>query len=109
MGVQAFIPLGNTVAFTANTAAPTPVQATFPGAASSQYRIHNSSSSIVFLGVGATSSAATNAAVVVSTTAASVPIAPNSVEVLTFVPNAYFTGITSSGNGAVYITPGDGQ
>jgi hypothetical protein len=24
------------------------------------------------------------------------------------VPNAYFTGITSSGNAVIYITPGDG-
>jgi len=24
------------------------------------------------------------------------------------VPNAYFTGVTSSGTASVYITPGDG-
>jgi hypothetical protein len=27
---------------------------------------------------------------------------------LTFTPNAYFCGITSSGSAVVYITPGDG-
>jgi hypothetical protein len=32
----------------------------------------------------------------------------NTDEILTFVPNAFFTGITSSGNAVVYITPGDG-
>jgi hypothetical protein len=31
------------------------------------------------------------------------------VEVFTFNVNQYFTGITSSGSGVVYITPGDGS
>jgi len=30
-------------------------------------------------------------------------------EILSFVPNAYFTGITGSSTAAVYITPGDGM
>jgi hypothetical protein len=33
---------------------------------------------------------------------------PSTDEILTFVPNAYFTGVTSSGTAVVYITPGDG-
>jgi hypothetical protein len=33
---------------------------------------------------------------------------PGTDEILTFLPNAYFTGITSSGSTSVYITPGDG-
>jgi hypothetical protein len=36
------------------------------------------------------------------------PLLPGTDEILTFLPNAYFTGITSAGTTAVYITPGDG-
>ena len=48
------------------------------------------------------------AAVVVTSSQASFPLLPGTDEILSFVPNAYFTGITSSGNATVYITPGDG-
>ena len=47
-------------------------------------------------------------AVVVSSSQISIPIIAGTVEVLTFNPNAYFTGITSSGTAVVYVTPGDG-
>jgi len=108
----AFTPTGNTVTFTANVSGsvPTPVQVpTAGGLGSNQYRIVNTSSNItVFLGVSTTSSGATTNAVVVSTTAPSIPVFAASVEVLTLPPNAYFTGITASGTAAVYITPGDG-
>jgi hypothetical protein len=30
-------------------------------------------------------------------------------EILSFTPNAYFTGITSSSSAIVYITPGSGS
>jgi len=33
---------------------------------------------------------------------------PGTDEILTFVPNAYFTGITLTGTAQIYITPGDG-
>jgi hypothetical protein len=33
---------------------------------------------------------------------------PNTDEILTFPPNAYFTAITSSGTAVLYIVPGDG-
>jgi hypothetical protein len=33
---------------------------------------------------------------------------PSTDEILTFVPNAYFTAISSSGTATIYITPGDG-
>lgn len=108
MGVQAFTKLGNTVTFTANTSAPTPVQALSSTLGGNQYRIINNGTVIVFLGYGTTSSEASNNAVVVSTTATSIPILPGTDEILSFVPNAYFTGITSSGTAAIYITPGDG-
>jgi hypothetical protein len=109
MGVQAFTQLGNTVVFTASTSAPTPVQAVSKTLGGNQYRIINNGTVTVFLGYGATSSDASNNSAVVSTTGASMPILAGTDEILSFVPNAYFTGITSSGTAAIYITPGDGM
>ena len=37
-----------------------------------------------------------------------VVLLPQTDEILSFVPNAYFTAITSSGTADLYITPGDG-
>ena len=108
MGTQAFTKLGNTVAFTANVAAPTPVQAVSTTLGGNQYRIINAGSVTVFLGYGATASDASNNAAVVTTTGPSLPLLPGTDEILTFVPNAYFTGVTSSGTAQVYITAGDG-
>lgn len=109
MGTQAFTKLGNTVAFTANVAAPTPVQAVSTTLGGNQYRIINAGTNTVFLGYGTTSAAANAAAVVVSTTGDAIPLLAGTDEILTFVPNAYFTGITSSGTAQIYITPGDGM
>ena len=109
MGTQAFTKLGNTVAFTANVAAPTPVQAVSTTLGGNQYRIINAGSVTVILGYGATSADASNNAAVVTTTGPSLPLLPGTDEILTFVPNAYFTGITASGTAQVYITPGDGM
>lgn len=109
MGVQAFTQLGNTIVITASTSAPTPVQAVSKTLGGNQYRIINNGSTTVFLGYGATSSDAANNAAVVTTTGPSLPLLPGTDEILSFVPNAYFTGITVSGNAAVYITPGDGM
>ena len=108
MGTQAFTKLGNTVAFTANVAAPTPVQAVSTTLGGNQYRIINAGSVTVFLSYGATASDASNNAAVVTTTGPSLPLLPGTDEILTFVPNAYFTGITASGSAQVYITAGDG-
>jgi hypothetical protein len=108
MGTQAFTKLGNTVAFTANTAAPTPVQAVSTTLGGNQYRIINAGTVTVFLGYGSSASDASNNAAVVTTTGPSLPLLPGTDEILTFVPNAYFTGITSSGSAVVYISPGDG-
>jgi len=110
MSTNAFTKFGNTVVFTASTSAPTPVQAVSTSLGGNQYRILNISSNVVvFLGYGSTSSEASNNAVVVSSTQTSLPLLPGTDEILTFAPNAYFTGITSSGNAVVYITPGDGM
>lgn len=108
MGTQAFTKLGNTVAFTAATTAPTPVQAASTTLGGNQYRIINAGTVTVFLGYGANSAAASAAATVVTTSGAALPLLPGTDEILSFVPNAYFTGITSANTAAVYITPGDG-
>jgi hypothetical protein len=109
MGINAFTKTGNTVVFAASTAAPTPVQCVSSTLGGNQYRIINSGTVTVFLGFGNSAANATASALVVSTTAPSFPLLPGTDEILTFVPNAYFTGITSSGSANVYITPGDGM
>ena len=110
MSVSApFSPSGNTVVFAAATSAPTPVQAISSTLGGNQYRVINSGTVIAYLGVGNTSVNATANAVVVNTTASSIPLLPGTDEILTFTPNAYFTGITSTSSANVYITPGDGD
>ena len=108
MGLNAFQKTGNTVTFTASTSAPTPVQCSSTTLGGNQYRIINAGIVTVFLGYGATSSEATNNAVQVTSSQAAFPLLPNTDEILTFVPNAYFTGVTASGTAVIYITPGDG-
>ena len=108
MGLNAFQKTGNTVTFTADTVAPTPVQCSSTTLGGNQYRVINTGTVTVFMGYGATASDATNNTSIITTTGPSFPILPNTDEILTFVPNAYFTGITSSGTATIYITPGDG-
>jgi len=109
MSTQAFTKLGNTVAFIANTVAPTAVQCSSTTLGGNQYRIINSGSVSVFLGYGTNASDAANNCSIVTTTGPSFPLLPGTDEILTFVPNAYFTGITASGSANIYITPGDGM
>ena len=109
MGVNAFTPTGNTVVFTAATSAPAPVQAISNGLGANQYRIVvPQGTNTVFLGFGVTSAIATTNAAVVTTTSFTLPILPGTDEILTFLPNAWFTGVTASGSTSVYVTPGDG-
>ena len=108
MSTNAFTKTGNTVAFTAAVTAPTPVQALSTTLGGNQYRIINSGSVTVFLGYGTASGDATNNATVVTTTGPAFPLLAGTDEILTFVPNAYFTGITGSSTAVVYITCGDG-
>ena len=110
MSTNAFTPLGNTSSFTASTTAPTPVNvqpfSTIYGA--NQYRIINTGTVVVFLGIGTTSATAnTNATTTMPSPA--IPLLPGTDEILTFAPNAYFTGVTASGTAQVYITSGDGM
>jgi len=104
-----FTPSGNTVTFTAATSAPSTVQAVSTTIGGNQYRILNAGSVTVFLGIGTTSSAASNNAVAVTSSQASIPLLAGTDEILTFAPNAYFTGVTGSSTAVVYITPGDGS
>ena len=109
MAVNApFTKTGNTVAFIASTSAPTAVQAVSSTLGGNQYRVINSGTVTVFMGYGTSASDASNNTAVVTTTGTSFPLLAGTDEILTFVPNAYFTGITSSGSASVYITPGDG-
>jgi len=107
MGINAFTKTGNTVTFTAAVSAPTPVQVSNTTLGGNQYRIINSGTTVVFLGYGTTATDATNAAVTVTSTGPAFPLLPGTDEILTFVPNAYFTGVSTS-SAVVYITPGDG-
>jgi hypothetical protein len=109
MGINAFTKTGNTVAFLAATTAPAAAQCVSSTLGGNQYRIINSGSVTVFLGYGTSASDAGNNATVITTTGTAFPLLPGTDEILTFVPNAYFTGITASGTATVYITPGDGM
>ena len=109
MGIQAFTRTGNTVTFLAATTAPTPVQAVSTTLGGNQYRIINAGSVTVFLGYGADGASATSNAAIITTTGTSIPLLPGTDEILSFVPNAYFTGITASSNATIYVTPGDGS
>jgi hypothetical protein len=108
MGLNAFIKTGNTIAFVAGITAPTPVQCVSTTLGGNQYRVINNGSVTAFLGYGQDAANASTNANVVSTTSPSFPLLPNTDEILTFVPNAYFTAVTSSGNATIFITPGDG-
>jgi hypothetical protein len=63
---------------------------------------------VAHLGVGVDAATATANATVVTSSGAAIPLQPGTDEVLSFCPNAYFTGITASGTVTVYITPGTG-
>jgi len=108
VGLNAFTKTGNTITFVANTSAPTPVQCASTTLGGNQYRVINTGTVTVFLGYGSTASEATNNAVVVTSSQTAFPLLPSTDEILTFVPNAYFTAITAAGTATIYITPGDG-
>jgi hypothetical protein len=108
MGINAFTPLGNTAIFTAAATAPTPVQAVGSTMGPNQYRIINTGTVVVFLGFGTSAAEATAMAVTPTGATKTIPLLPSTDEILTFQPNAYFTGIAAAGSAVVYITPGDG-
>ena len=104
----AFAPLGPTVSFLAATPTPpTAAQATTNTGETPTgvYRVVNSGTVTVFLGVGTSSALAVTAA---STLATSIPLLPGAVEVIRFAPNLYFTGLSASSTATVYVTQGIG-
>ena len=110
--VTGFMPLGNSIAITGATSAPTAIQAPSNAAlqtsSSQQFRVVNAGINTIFLGVGATASAAANNAVAITSSQGAVPLLSGSVEILSFPMNSYFTALTSSGTSVLYITPGQG-
>jgi hypothetical protein len=104
-----FTATGNTVVFTAATTAPAPVQAVSTTLGGNNYRVINAGIVTVFLGYASTSANATTNAAVITSSGTSLPLLPGTDEILSFVPNAYFTGVTSSSTATVYVTPGDGS
>lgn len=109
----AFAPLGETVAITANATAPDGIQALVSERSSAhspgQYRVVNSGSVTVHLGVGGTAAKAkANAEGAVSgNPGAGIPLLPGAVEILRFSSEAYFSGVAASAQ-TIYITPGQG-
>ena len=113
MGINAFTAMGKTVKLTAATTAPSPVQVPSVTVGGNQYRVINlSSNTACWLAYSQTSAdAATNCVIPTGAGANSTTVLtllPQTDEILSFVPNAYFTAITSSGTADLYITPGDG-
>jgi hypothetical protein len=110
--VTGFVPLGNSIAITGATSAPTAIQAPSNAAlqtsGNQQFRFVNSGLNTVFLGVGATAAAAASNAVLITSSQNAVPLLSGSVEILSFPMNSYFTGLTASGTSVLYITPGQG-
>ena len=113
MSINAFTALGKTVKVAAAATAPSPSQVPSTTLGGNQYRITNLSSNVAcFLSYSQTSAdAATNCVIPTgsgsnSTTVMVLPA--QSTQVLSFVPNAYFTAITAADTADVYITPGDG-
>jgi hypothetical protein len=108
---SAFTPTGNTVVINVTASASTPVQVTTNGAASNQYRIINASGANgIFLSYSQTSANATANCVIPTANASTTTlfILPNTDEIITFVPSAYFAAI-GQGTATIYIVPGDGM
>ena len=104
----AFTPTGNTIVITANSVAQAAVQCVSVTPGGNQYRILSNSSVTSFLGYGANAATALANAVVITSSNAAIPLLPVVDEILTFVPNAWFSAATAGGNATIYITPGDG-
>lgn len=110
MSVNApFTPTGNTIVITASNPAPTPVQGISYSGGSNQYRILNAGSAVAFLGFGSTAAAASAGANTPNTSLGGcMPLLAGTDEIITFVPNCYFTANASTST-TLYITPGDGS
>ena len=113
MGLNAFTVLGKTVKITAASTPPSPVQVPSTTIGGNQYRVINlSSNTACFLAFAQTANAATANCVIPTGSGNNsqtvLTLLPQTDEILSFVPNAYFTAITASGTADLYICPGDG-
>ena len=113
MGLNAFTVLGNTAKMTAASTPPTPIQVSSTTLGGNQYRIINLSSTVTaFLSYASTAAVATSNCVIPTGDGANsencIPLLPNTDEILSFIPNGFFTARTVSGTADIYITPGDG-
>jgi hypothetical protein len=111
MGVNAFTVTGNTIKITAATSYPTAAQVSSTTLGGNQYRVVNSSTSQgAFLSFATDAATAQTNCVIptVGSPTRTLYLLPNTDEILTFVPNAYFTAITAANTADIYITPGDG-
>lgn len=107
-----FAPLGQTVVVAAAAVAPAGVQAPIfasSGTSAGQFRIFNSSTNLVHIGVGATAAAAQSNAVAAAAgaPATSIPLPPGACEILRFGQDNFFSGVSSAA-ASVFITPGEG-
>lgn len=109
MNVAPFNPQGNTVTFTADVTAPTPVQVTTATGAANNYLVTNVGNATVFLGVGVTAASATANAVIPTSgnSQRCIPVLPGTSQTFSLWANAFFTGISATSS-VVYVTPGDG-
>jgi hypothetical protein len=110
--VTGFLPLGNSIAITGATTAPTAIQApsnaSVQTSGSQQFRVVNSGINTLFIGVGASAAEALANAVLITSSQNAIPLLSGSVEILSFPMNSYFTALTASGTSVLYITPGQG-
>ena len=108
----AFAITSNTFKLTAATSAPSPVQVTSVTLGGNQYRIINASTTQgCFLSFAQDAATATSNCVIPSSGSPTrtLYILPNTDEIITFVPNAYFTAITAANTADLYILAGDGM
>jgi hypothetical protein len=113
MGLNAFTVLGNTAKMTAAATPPTPIQVSSTTLGGNQYRIINlSSTTTAFLSYASTAAIATSNCVIPTGDGANskncIPLLPNTDEILSFIPNGFFTARTVSSTADIFITPGDG-
>ena len=111
---SAFAVSGNTIALTAATSAPSAVQCSSSTLGGNQYRIINASTTQgAFLSFAMDAATAQSNCVIPtgigSYSTRTLYLLPNTDEIITFTPNAYFTAITSANSAQIYITPGDGM
>lgn len=107
---SAFTPTGNTFVINVTASVSPAQQVVTNGAASNQYRLINSSpTNGVFLSYSQNSATATSNCVIPTNTASTTTLflLPNTDEIITFAPNAYFVAI-GTGTATMYIIPGDG-